>query len=929
MNRTLAIALFLSIPALADAETTELPVRLSWGHTLGAQDREVSVSGRDGLQVRSVKPGGLERGDRIQNGAVRSRAGGGDVDSIDLVVAFPDREVERTRQVHVQWAELVAHHDADSARRFLRDPAYTPGAPALTVTLDAAGTTGFTVTVEQLKTERAIWIPSLDVYVTAGDTHVPFADHMRALEPRKGTRVLDRVRTEPEATYADYTARWEDMGSPDYVNPFQQGPGHIVGLTWDSAIHKFGVDRAAGVTNDDGNPDKFRFWFSFGDLSRGVSGRWKSQRLQDGLPVTTTTFEEDGVRYEVEQFAYPLQGPPAERRGDMPMVLLQRVTLTELAGKARTLPITMAHSRQLPEYFDRTIVAEREGQATLFRARGRRNVLLSIEGVDGDPAFGMTRETPARRTRFDATVFLDLPAKGTTRFVVKLPSPMVPADSASTLTGIDYDRARETTLKFWSDYVARGGQLRVPERVVNDVFNASLWHALRLPRRHGGAGPNVRIDLPYSNFAYSQVGTPWPVNHAVYVDYMIYDLRGYHAIAAEELEAQYRNTQEHDGHVSGYANWLVYTPSMLYAVAQNYLLSHDRAAFERLLPASIKAMDWCLARIERASAEEGPAKGLVRGPLNDNTGDGVWAFNQAYLFAGLDLFGRALERFGHPRAGEAKAAAAKMREAIARGFAAASVRSPIVQLRDGTWTPYVPAEALASGRLLHEWYPTDVDTGATHLLRLKALPPAGRLADALLHDHEDNLYFKGWGMAQEPIYNQQATAYLLRDDPEAVIRAFYSYLASAFSHSVLEPVEHRWGQGQFFGPPSTDGAWFELYRNMLVHERDEDVLALGLATPRAWLRDGETIVIDRMPTYYGRLTARIESKAAAGEIRAVIEMPANARPSALLVRLRHPDGARMRAVTVNGASWTDFDADAEWVRIPAPDAARYEIVARY
>ncbi|MGH9309817.1 MAG: hypothetical protein ACRD1U_10610, partial [Vicinamibacterales bacterium] len=456
-------------------------------------------------------------------------------------------------------------------------------------------------------------------------------------------------------------------------------------------------------------------------------------------------------------------------------------------------------------------------------------------------------------------------------------------------------------------------------------FRASLWHALRLPRRHGGSGPDVAIDLPYSNFAYSQTGTPWPVNQAVYVDYMLYDLRGYHAISTEELLAQFRNNQEADGHINGYANWLVYTPSMLYSVAQNFLLSDDRAAFARLLPSAMEALDWCIGRLEHAAATE---TGLVRGPLNDGTGEGLWAFNQAYMFAGLDLFGRALERVGHPRAAETRAAARKVRDAVVAAFAAASVRSPIVPLRDGTWSPYVPAEALAHGRLLHEWYPTDVDTGAVHLLRLKALPARGVLADALLNDHEDNLFYKDLGMAQEPIYNQQATAYLLRDEPEAAIRAFYSYLASAFSHSVLEPVEHRWGNGQYFGPPSTDGAWFELYRNMLVYETDDDALLLAQATPRAWLRDGQEIVLERVPTYYGNLTSRIESRAASGEIRAEVQLP-DRRPGALHVRLRHPEGTRMQSVTVNGQAWQDFDAAGEWVRIPKPAEGRYVIVARY
>src|SRR5690606_30917913 len=153
---------------------------------------------------------------------------------------------------------------------------------------------------------------------------------------------------------------------------------------------------------------------------------------------------------------------------------------------------------------------------------------------------------------------------------------------------------------------------------------------------------------------------------------------------------------------------------------------------------------------------------------------------------------------------EARAAAKRLADAVDRGFRIASAKSPVVQLRDHTWIPYVPSEANTFQRIMNDWYPTDVDTGAVHMLRLKAVPPNSDLADWLLNDHEDNLFYRGWGIANEPVYNQHATAYLMRDDVKAVIRTFYSYMASAFSHSALEPVEHRFTHGQYFGPPSTD-----------------------------------------------------------------------------------------------------------------------------
>ena len=75
---------------------------------------------------------------------------------------------------------------------------------------------------------------------------------------------------------------------------------------------------------------------------------------------------------------------------------------------------------------------------------------------------------------------------------------------------------------------------------------------------------------------------------SAHVDYMLYDFRGYHAISAEELAAQYRNNQEPNGHVGGFANWGVYTPGMLYSV-RHYLLSGDRESFEKLLPQTLRA----------------------------------------------------------------------------------------------------------------------------------------------------------------------------------------------------------------------------------------------------------------------------------------------------------------------------------------------------
>jgi hypothetical protein len=154
-------------------------------------------------------------------------------------------------------------------------------------------------------------------------------------------------------------------------------------------------------------------------------------------------------------------------------------------------------------------------------------------------------------------------------------------------------------------------------------------------------------------------------------------------------------------------------------------------------------------------------------------------------------------------------------------------------------------------------------------------------------------------------------------------------MACAFSHTALEPVEHRWGWGQYFGPPSTDGAWFDLYRHMLLHEQKDGTLWLLQATPRQWLEDGKQIHIERAPTWYGKLNLATNSRAQRGELEAIVELAGPKRPATIVVRLRHPGRQALRSVSVNGQAWTNFDAATECVRISAPDQPRYVIVARY
>ena len=107
-----------------------------------------------------------------------------------------------------------------------------------------------------------------------------------------------------------------------------------------------------------------------------------------------------------------------------------------------------------------------------FRRQGRLAIVLAVEGAGDEMPWSGTIDYQSGQNpqkRLDATVFVDLPANGMRRLVVKLPSPVVRDADVATLAAIDYAKAREATVAFWNGQLARGAQFRVPEPRVNET----------------------------------------------------------------------------------------------------------------------------------------------------------------------------------------------------------------------------------------------------------------------------------------------------------------------------------------------------------------------------------------------------------------------------------------------------------------------------
>jgi hypothetical protein len=909
------------------AESGSARLKVEFGHASeGLASRQVRFLS-DSPEVEIALPSGVsvESNDVVSEESVLN-CGGGDVDGLVVEVSWPATEPAPSRAIapgtHM-WRYLLENGSPGQVRRLKDDAWFRPDSPVVTVQLDPAGTRGFSIDLGQLRDHGAMWLPEHDAFVSLASRPTSWTHHRATLA---GSRTLDRVRSQPEATLESFRNVWTDVGDPrvsdpswgDWQTEWMGTRGHLtVAAASHGSVYKFAIDRWGSIRPDFASPHTFAL-----DLE-WPGAEWREQTIDNGLPILETRLSKAGRSCQIEQFAASLYPVAAAIEGYVPSVLLSRI---RFSGTREPFAFHVRFARPLDDSLPRL---ERTPGAWRITDPATGRILLMLRRDGGRP-IRVEASPPAEDAGALAlAVSGEVDDDATAELHVLLPSPGVAPTQTPRLADLDLDSAREQTVAYWEEWLDRGARFEVPEVSVNHLFRANLWHALVLPRHTLGVDNRPHMDIPYANTAYGQRNADWPINQAVYVDYMIHGLRGYHDVATRELLSMFQTQQQPDGRMGGYGSWGVYSPGHLYAIAQNFLLSHDRESFERLLPHALKTLDWCLLEVAKAGIGSG-STGMIRAPLNDLTPSGhEWAFNQAYFVAGLQRFGDALALYGHERAPEVARVAARLEEDVERGFARASVRSPAVQLADGTWSSYVPTDAATPRRLLEEWYPTDVDTGPLHLPRLGALDAGGWLTTAMLHDHEDNLYLGNRGVANEPVYIPQATVYLRRDEPKAAIRSFYSMMASAFSHGQLTPLEHRWAHPIYTGPPSTDGAWFDVYRRMLVNEWKGDVLFIGQAIPRRWLSRGGRIEVLAAPTEFGPVSFTMGAGDSESTLSAEVHLSDRNPPPELRVRFRHPRATAMRAVRVNGEAWDDYDAEGEFVRVPHPEGSHYAIVVSY
>jgi len=774
-----------------------------------------------------------------------------------------------------------------------------------------AGSRGIAVAVDDVLASGQVVLPDFGLEVRQAGR--------RVLPAAPGLTVLQRVRRLPDQTLQRALQRTH--------RPIQDSGPMLLSLARD--CQKFVVHRDGAVEWDvfsqpaaSAPPDPLAgaARLQVGFRAGGSNAVQTARRLdRDWVPAHETAFRAGSVDFRQTAFVVPVearaaQGEPARSVCVVEVAMRSRAA-TEQAAEAVLVLASHARSGR-----PATMEAHASG---ILALDGDRLVALVAPGSAG---FRLEKEGAGLIAR------AAVPWGGIRTFRILIPGwPASRSDAGALAEAVDW-RCRLDS--YWRAEMEGAAGVTLPDKRLENVIRASQVHCLMAARSEAGG---TRIAPWIASMAYG------PLESEAHSVIRGMDVWGHGEFARRSLDFFLHRVADDGVLTTGYT--LLGTGWHLWTLGEHHSLHHDDAWLRQAAPAVARACEWTVRqrrKTMRPGREDDPLWGLAPpGVLADWNAYAAYYMLNAYYCAGLREASVALARIRHPRAAVWSREAADYRACILRSFRRVHSVMPAVRLQSGRWVAPAPTQVhcggptglLFPGEDANRSWCYDVELGA-HQLAAAGILDARGLETASILDHLEDVQFlqDGWldypgaesrrcwfdlgGFAKvQPYYARNAEILALRDDVRPFLRCFFNALASLLNTETLSLWEHFHAGGAWNKTHET-GYFLYQARQILVMERG-NALWLAPFVSDQWTRHGSLIEVRNAPTRFGPVAYRITSQAARGRILADIEPPVRQPPAVISVRLRHPEGRRMRRVTVNGRRHRDFDPVREVVHIVA------------
>jgi hypothetical protein len=799
-----------------------------------------------------------------------------------------------------------------------------PGGRACIVTV-RADDAPFSFFLRDVDPSYPILIPGLGVAVTAANDLRSYAQIRDGVTARGLSTVLQRIAQEPETSFDDAARRTRRMRCPTWLGLSRDMRVFEIGFReeaelWDWVQPRF---HAVRVSLPEGADAPVRYQFMLG---RGIGcSENVTQSLEDGvLPILHARVEDADVVYETTCFVILERTPLGGELSTMEAPFGTHYLVAD--GHAAGHMFTQAQQAQYDTLVEGELAREEE-TVLCFRAEATNTAPVpryawlkapfpSAHGCtyayeDGLGTFssgrvyGIARLNGRPLAQEEVAVLLRPRESATLEFC--LPHRPISSERAATLLTLDFDQRLDGCRTFWRKKLEAAAHVHLPERRIEEMVQAGLLHLdlIAYGREPDGTlAPCIGVYAPIGSESA-------PI--AQFLDSM-----GWHDVARRAL-TYFLDKQHEDGFIQNFGGYMLETGAALWSLGEHYRYTRDLGWVKQIRLKLLKSCQYLLQWRERNKRPElaGQGYGMIDGKCADPEDPYHTFMLNGYAYLGLS---RVAEMLGDLDPAESRRWAEEaeaLRRDIRASFAENVARSPVVPLGDGTWCPTAapwpgyrgPTSLYAEGG---KWFShgttfaRDSLLGPLYLAFQEVLDPGEPKAGWLLNVHAELMTHHNVAFSQ-PYYSRHPYVHLRRGEVKAFLKAYYHMAASLADRETYTFWEHY-----FHASPhkTHEEGWFLMQTRWMLYLEQGDALHLLPGIPRAWLVDGQRIELDRVATYFGPVSFRVQSILAEGRIEAAVHCASDRQPARVRIRLPHPDGRRPREV--RGGS---YDAANEVVEV--------------
>jgi hypothetical protein len=661
-----------------------------------------------------------------------------------------------------------------------------------------------------------------------------------------------------------------------------------------------------------------------------------SRSLMDGyLPVITTKYTQDGLFYEETVYGYSPDFSTSK-----PLAAFIRMKVINPSPEARDSRLTVCFQNVVEE-----------GKYKLPKKDVPVSDKLSMTGNNihngkGDVIF-CSKQAGGIFNK-DRLLF-DFKLNSGEEKELVFCFPHLPLHNMDEFNHSDvlFDEGLNKVRAFWKEVVEQGMELNVPESIVTNAYKTWLINNFLLAEEDTGRGYYEVHDAPYF---YTSV---YGFAAAMYLNTLT--TRGYFEEAKKCVD-MFTGFQQNNGFFTGKKPDIIphQNGSIIYAICQLYRTTGDKEWFQTVVPHVIKACDAIILDRKSNMQPGDGVKPATYGLLSeyrycvDGVGKATYAreyLGNAWCWAGMNEAAIALGELE----GEYKKESERLKKEAEeyRQDIFSSIEKTVIKEKGVTFLPLVVTDTTIYKTIgeseMSMYYnilsPRMIESGIFDRAdkRINWIPDyleqSGRLVLGMPR-------WRGSGGFDPHFIAGYALTNLRLDRIDKFLLSFYGLIAYGMARETFATNEHWFittGTSNYLNVGEKHWAsarqphlhsTVESIRmtNMMLIREEGDEIWLAWGTPRKWLENGKKIEVKKANTVYGSFDFTVDSHVSEGYIKTEIHASLRKSPSVIRLKLRHPEGKKIRKVEINGKSWKNFNKEIINV---VPKDGDFSVVAHY